>query len=82
MLPTFNLLAGSVLALAFLFLAIAGPFALAWVLLSIRRDIHIIAEAQKQFAQMNAVAPATSLDELAGLLEVKTGRVANSALGR
>ena len=82
MLPTFNLLVGSILALAFLILALAGPLALAWVLLSLRRDVHAIADAHKFIAGVLR-------DERAGVTTdpfhsemARAHTVSNSAFGR
>lgn len=82
MLTLFNSAFGMVLALALLLLAIVGPFLIVWIALSIRRDIHRIAD----FMDFESKYPSTAH----GLRETKEHehyedtrrRIANSAFGR
>jgi hypothetical protein len=68
--------------MAVLWLVVLGPFLALWIALSMRRDLHRIAD----FCEFRTKYPATSkgLEEMhdQSLYESREGRVSNSAFGR
>jgi hypothetical protein len=70
------------LALASLLILLFGPVAGVWVVWSIRRDIHRIADALEVAERREVASPSLDLNDLTPLQEAQIRGVANSAFGR
>lgn len=82
MLPLFNSLLAQIIVLALLLVLLTAPFLALWIALSIRRDVHRMADA----IDFNTDRPSTSptLRELPKSQEQErvASRISNSAFGR